>query len=36
VLGSTALRVLRKNDWALLVIPADPPVSKRVDRQLAA
>ena len=36
VLGSTALRVLRKNERALLVIPSDAHRTKRVERQLAA
>jgi nucleotide-binding universal stress UspA family protein len=36
VLGSTALRVLRKNDRALLVIPSDAQRTKRVEQQLAA
>lgn len=36
LLGSTALRVLRRNDRALLVIPSDAQRAKRVDRQLAA
>ena len=36
VLGSTALRVLRKNDRALLVIPSDAQRTSRVARNLAA
>ena len=36
VLGSTALRVLRRNDRALLVIPSDAQRTKRVEQQLAA
>ena len=36
ILGSTALRVLRKNDRALLVIPNDAQRTTRVERQLAA
>jgi nucleotide-binding universal stress UspA family protein len=36
VRGSTALRVLRKNDRALLVIPSDAPRATRIERQLAA
>jgi nucleotide-binding universal stress UspA family protein len=35
-LGSTALRVLRKNDRALLVIPSAAPRISRVERQRAA
>ena len=34
--GSTALRVLRKNDRALLVIPSAARRTRRVERQLAA
>ena len=36
VLGSTALRVLRKNDRALLVIPSDAQRTKRSEQELAA
>jgi nucleotide-binding universal stress UspA family protein len=36
VLGSTALRVLRKNDRALLVVPSEAPRARRVERQRAA
>jgi len=36
VLGATALRVLRKNARALLVIPSDAQRTTRVERQLAA
>lgn len=36
LLGSTALRVLRKNDRALLVIPSAARRTRQVERQLAA
>jgi nucleotide-binding universal stress UspA family protein len=36
VLGSTAQRVLRRNDRALLVIPGAAQRRQRVERQLAA
>jgi universal stress protein A len=36
VLGSTTLRVLRKNDRALLVIPSDAQRTKRIEQPLAA
>jgi nucleotide-binding universal stress UspA family protein len=36
LLGSTALRVLRKNDRALLVIPSAAHLTKHVERQRAA
>jgi universal stress protein E len=36
MLGSTALRVLRKNERSLLVIPTDAQHTTRIDRQLAA
>jgi nucleotide-binding universal stress UspA family protein len=36
MLGSTALRILRKNARALLVIPDDTQPAQRIERQLAA
>jgi nucleotide-binding universal stress UspA family protein len=36
MLGSTALRVLRKSDRALLVIPSEAQRTSRVERQVAA
>jgi len=36
LLGSTALRVLRNNDRALLVVPSDAQRTKRLERQRAA
>lgn len=36
ILGSTAVRVLRKNDRALLVIPSASQRTRRVERQAAA
>ena len=36
MLGSTALRLVRKNDRALLVIPSDVRRGRRRERQLAA
>jgi nucleotide-binding universal stress UspA family protein len=36
VLGSTAMRVLRKTDRALLVVPSAAQHTKRVEQQLAA
>jgi nucleotide-binding universal stress UspA family protein len=36
LLGSTALRVLRKNDRALLVIPSAPHRTRQIERQHAA
>jgi nucleotide-binding universal stress UspA family protein len=36
MLGSTALRVLRKSDRALLVIPSEAQRTNRVERQVAA